>query len=66
MDRYVFCKNVKVLFNEKKVIIGNALTGHWIKISKECYDIIQEGIQKKMCVEADSYTHLTLPTTSRV
>lgn len=51
MDRYVFCKNVKVLFNEKKVIIGNALTGHWIKISKECYDIIQEGIQKKMCVE---------------
>lgn len=47
MDRYVFCKNVKVLFNEKKVIIGNALTGHWIKISKECYDIIQEGRSKR-------------------
>lgn len=35
-----FSNTTKFLFNNEEVIILNRLNGQWIKISKECYDIL--------------------------
>jgi radical SAM protein with 4Fe4S-binding SPASM domain len=52
MKRYFFGDNCKVTVNQDKVVIGNSYNGHWIKISKECYDILLEGQNEKLSIKA--------------
>ena len=40
-----FRENARFMFNEDEVIICNRLSGLWLKISKECYDILLEKIK---------------------
>ena len=37
---------ITVLENENRVIIANRWNGQWMKISKECFDIILEILKK--------------------
>lgn len=37
----------KILHNDK-VILGNSRTGEWVKLSEECYDILQYGVNEKL------------------
>lgn len=51
MKKYHFCKNCKIMFNGNKVVIGNTLDGRWIRISKECYEILVEGMDKELEIQ---------------
>lgn len=50
MAGYCFSKWSKFLFNGDKVIIGNGYSGKWTKITKECYEIVKEGIEKEYSI----------------
>ena len=39
-----------ILSHKKRVILGNTNSGEWIKISQECYQLIQTVIQKHYTV----------------
>lgn len=39
-----------ILSHKKRVILGNTSSGKWIKISQECYQLIQTVIQKHYVV----------------
>lgn len=45
---YKFTKDMKMLINDKKVILANMINGEWIKISLECYEILKEFVNRKM------------------
>ncbi|MDU1003445.1 radical SAM protein [Clostridium butyricum] len=54
MDKNLLIKfsgNARFMFNEEEVIICNRLNGLWIKISKECYEILKVGENSKFTVE---------------
>ncbi|QUL56256.1 radical SAM protein [Paenibacillus tritici] len=38
-------ENCKILFNTNRVVILNRENGAWMRISKECYDILEESIR---------------------
>lgn len=40
--------NMRYIVNENKVILANRITGKWIRISKECFDILNSAIDNKM------------------
>ena len=42
-----FTRNYRSIINEEKVVIVNRDTGMWMRISKECFDILEEAILKK-------------------
>ncbi|MBN1046539.1 radical SAM protein [Clostridium botulinum] len=46
-----FSDTARFMFNKDEVIICNRLNGLWIKISKECYDILKLGENSKITVE---------------
>ena len=46
-----FRENARFMFNEDEVIICNRLSGLWLKISKECYDILKLGESNNLTVE---------------
>lgn len=46
-----FCDTARFMFNKDEVIICNRLNGLWIKISKECYDILMIGQNSEITVE---------------
>lgn len=43
-----FSNMARFLFNEDKVIVLNRLNGQWIKISKQCYDILKSCEEEKI------------------
>lgn len=47
MRKILWNKNTRVLKNGNKIILGNRYNGQWIKISKECYDILDMVIKRK-------------------
>ncbi len=46
-DRLYFSSATKFLFNKDKVIVLNRLNGQWIKIPKQCYDLLMMCIREK-------------------
>ena len=46
-----FSENCSAIINESKVVLGNRETGHWIRISKEVYDILNLGIENKDSID---------------
>ena len=40
-----FTRNYRNIVNGNKVVIVNRDTGMWMRISKECFDILDEAIQ---------------------
>lgn len=48
---YKFTENSKKILNENKVVLGNIQTGHWVRISKEVYDILNLGIENKLSLD---------------
>lgn len=42
-----FSKKTVILRNKSRIILGNTDTGEWIKVSKECYDIIYTAINQE-------------------
>lgn len=47
---YKFSKNSSVLLNGSQVILGNNVTGDWIKMSKQVYDILKLGHNKNLSI----------------
>lgn len=47
-EAYTFSRNCKVVQNANRIILGNERTGEWIKISKQCFDILNLGIENSM------------------
>ncbi len=47
-DIYCFKSNMRVLQHNNRAIIANIHTGEWTKISKECLNILNAGIEHKM------------------
>lgn len=46
-----FNNTARFMLNKDEVIVCNRLNGLWIKISKECYDILKLGEDSKITVE---------------
>ena len=42
-----FTRNYRSVIHEEKAVIVNRDTGMWMRISKECFDILEEAILKK-------------------
>lgn len=51
LGRYNFKNACKVLSNENRIILVNRDTGGWLKISKQCYDILKIGIENNFTEE---------------
>lgn len=47
-EAYTFTYNCKVIHNENRTVIGNNKTGEWIKISKQCFNILTLGIENSL------------------
>jgi len=41
-------KNLKKLVRNHRIIIANRNTGNWLKLSKECFDILEEAMENKL------------------
>lgn len=48
LGKYNFTESCKVLSNENRLIITNRDTGGWLKISKQCYDVLKLGIDNDL------------------
>ena len=46
-----FSDSTKFMFNADSVIIFNRLNGQWIKISRECYEILRNCMSEKLTEE---------------
>ncbi len=44
-EKLVYSNNCKVLIKGERVILANRNSGLWIKISKQCYDILNKAIE---------------------
>lgn len=42
-----FTRNYRNIINGSKVVIVNRDTGMWMRISKECFDILEEAVLKE-------------------
>ena len=47
MRKMMWNRYTRVLKNKNKVILGNRYNGQWIKISNECYEILDLVVSKK-------------------
>lgn len=47
-DAMVFSKSAKFLFNKDQVVVVNRFEGGWMRISKECYGYLLEGIEREL------------------
>lgn len=55
---YKFSNNSRVLVNNSRVVLGNRGTGDWIKVSKQVYDILNIGVEKKLSIkELNTYLY---------
>ena len=50
---------------DRTLVVYSSLTGNTKAVAEKIFDII-EGDKEIVSINAVSYTHLTLPTTSRV
>lgn len=48
---YRFTEDSRIITNDERVIILSRYNGGWIKISKQCYDILNLGIQHNLNIE---------------
>ncbi len=49
--RIRFSNMAKFMFNEDQAIIFNRLNSQWIKVPKQCYDILECAIKEDLSVE---------------
>lgn len=54
-NRLFFSSSTKFLFNGDQAIVLNRLNGQWMKIPKQCYDILM------MCIEKMQYLKTRRP-----
>ena len=47
-DAMVFSKSAKFLFNQNQVVVVNRFEGGWMRIPKECYRYLLEGIEREL------------------
>lgn len=47
---YKFSKNSRIIVNKDKVVLANRETGKWTRISKQVYDILNDGIVNKLSI----------------
>ena len=45
-----FANDIRISQRGEYIVIGNEKTGHWIKVTKECYDIIRNAVLKQWSV----------------
>jgi len=45
MSKLIWASNMKKLERGNRVVIANGETGNWIKISKECFDILNDAVE---------------------
>lgn len=51
MSKLILSPLKKVMINNKQVVIGNTESGSWMKLPKECYQILQEAEKKGVSSE---------------
>lgn len=51
MSTYFCEKIIDISKNENVVLVSNNMTGNWIKIPKECYEVIKDATNKKIPLE---------------
>lgn len=47
-----FSNMTKFMFNEDQAIIFNRLNGQWIKVPKQCYDILERFVVRLVAMTA--------------
>ncbi|WP_343101973.1 hypothetical protein [Romboutsia sp. MSSM.1001216sp_RTP31141st1_G3_RTP31141_220114] len=51
MSIYFYEKITDISNNENIVLVSNNMTGNWVKIPKECYEVIKDATNKKIILE---------------
>ena len=51
MSKLILSPLKKVMINNKQVVIGNTESGSWMKLPKECYQILQEAVKNGVSSE---------------
>ena len=47
-EKLNYSVNMRYIINENKVVLANRKTGEWIRISKECFEILNSAIDNSM------------------
>ncbi|AKG34960.1 radical SAM/SPASM domain-containing protein [Paenibacillus durus] len=47
-EPYTLPRHCKVMHNENRTVLGNNKTGEWIKISEQCFNILNLGIENSL------------------
>ena len=48
---FMWAESIGILTHNQRVILGNTDSGEWIKISQECYHILQKVMQQQYTVQ---------------